>query len=82
MIKEEIKSTKLHENIGNAIKTDNTISSDLPFRKGVGMMIINKQNKIFVGKRIDKRQKGWQMPQGDVDLDELLEDAVIREMEE
>ena len=35
---------------------------NLPFRLSVGMMIINKQNKIFVAKRIDSKTNGWQMP--------------------
>lgn len=56
--------------------------SRLPFRPGVGMMIINKDNKIFVGKRINSKTNGWQMPQGGIDLGETPSSAALREMHE
>ncbi len=56
--------------------------TDLPFRPGVGMMILDKQNRIFVGKRIDSKLNGWQMPQGGIDLGETPSAAAMREMEE
>jgi len=56
--------------------------SCLPFRPGVGMMIINKDNKIFVGKRINSKTNGWQMPQGGIDLGETPSAAALREMKE
>ena len=40
---------------------------NLPFRKGVGIIVLNKYNKIFVAKRIDNPKNFWQMPQGGVD---------------
>ena len=43
--------------------------TDLPLRNGVGIMVINKEKKVFVGKRIDN-QEAWQMPQGGVDQNE------------
>ncbi|MDC0864981.1 RNA pyrophosphohydrolase [Rickettsiaceae bacterium] len=52
----------------------------LPFRQGVGMMIINQSNKVFVGKRLDS--EAWQMPQGGIDLGETPSSAALREMEE
>ena len=52
----------------------------LPFRPGVGLMILNKENKVFVGKRIDTRKEYWQMPQGGIDHNETAKDAVMREM--
>lgn len=55
---------------------------DLPFRPGVGMMIINKENKIFVGKRLNTKDNAWQMPQGGIDLGETPSVAAIREMKE
>ena len=55
---------------------------DLPFRPGVGMMIINKDNHVFVGRRVDSRSFGWQMPQGGIDLGETPSAAALREMEE
>ena len=55
---------------------------DRPFRKGVGMMILDKNNRVFVGKRIDSKSNGWQMPQGGIDLGETPSSAALREMEE
>ena len=49
-------------------KPDNKELSNLPFRPGVGMMIIDKEDRVFVGKRIDSKANGWQMPQGGIDL--------------
>jgi putative (di)nucleoside polyphosphate hydrolase len=55
----------------------------LPYRPGVGLMIINNQKKIFVGKRIDSKNPfSWQMPQGGIDLGETPSKAALREMEE
>ncbi len=56
-------------------------SKNLPYRKGVGMMVFNDNKKIFVGKRIDN-QKAWQMPQGGVDQNEDYETAARRELYE
>ena len=53
----------------------------LPYRRGVGIMLVNKEKKIFVGKRIDNRA-AWQMPQGGVDQDENIVDAAKRELKE
>jgi len=54
---------------------------ELPYRNGVGIMLINDNKKIFVGKRIDNKS-AWQMPQGGVDQDENIVDAVKRELKE
>jgi putative (di)nucleoside polyphosphate hydrolase len=54
---------------------------ELPYRNGVGIMLINGNKKIFVGKRIDNKS-AWQMPQGGVDQDENIVDAVKRELKE
>ena len=56
-------------------------SKNLPYRKGVGMMVFNDDKKIFVGKRIDN-QKAWQMPQGGVDENEGCLSAAKRELYE
>lgn len=56
-------------------------SKNLPYRKGVGMMVFNNDKKIFVGKRIDN-QKAWQMPQGGVDENEGCLSAAKRELYE
>ena len=55
---------------------------ELPLRKGVGIILLNSENKVFVGKRIDNPQNFWQMPQGGVDENENLFEAAKRELEE
>ena len=52
----------------------------LPFRRGVGIIVLNKQNKIFVGKRKDNPGDKWQMPQGGVDEGEDYITAMKREL--
>ena len=54
----------------------------LPLRKGVGIVLLNNKNKIFVGKRIDNPNNYWQMPQGGVDEGEDNLNAALRELEE
>ena len=55
---------------------------NLPYRVGVGIIVLNKENKIFVAKRIDKQKGFWQMPQGGVDEGEDFLSAAFRELEE
>ena len=54
----------------------------LPLRIGVGIVVINNDNKILVAKRIDNQQNFWQMPQGGVDIGEDYLTAAYRELEE
>ena len=54
----------------------------LPLRVGVGAVLLNKNNQVFVGKRRDNPVNKWQMPQGGVDKNEDLIDAMKRELEE
>ncbi len=54
----------------------------LPLRIGVGAIVLNKKNKVFVGKRKDNPVNKWQMPQGGVDKNETLIDAMRRELKE
>ena len=56
--------------------------SDLPYRPCVGLMLFNRDGKIFVGKRIDQTVEGWQMPQGGIDKGETPKQAVWRELQE
>jgi len=54
----------------------------LPLRSGVGIVLLNKENKILVAKRIDNPKNFWQMPQGGVDKDEDFYTAALRELKE
>jgi len=54
----------------------------LPLRSGVGIILLNRENKIFVAKRIDNPKNFWQMPQGGVDTGENFLTAAYRELEE
>jgi len=54
----------------------------LPLRKGVGIVLLNNENKVFVAKRIDNPKNFWQMPQGGVDGDENYYKAALRELKE
>ena len=56
--------------------------SNLPLRSGVGIVVLNKENKVFVAKRIDNPKNFWQMPQGGVDEGEDFLKAAYRELEE
>lgn len=62
--------------------------SELGYRSCVGVMLVNAEGKVFVGKRIDYREHSgapgdfWQMPQGGVDHGEDLEQAALRELAE
>ena len=56
--------------------------SELPLRIGVGIIVLNKNNKVFVAKRIDNPKNFWQMPQGGVDEGEDFLKAAYRELEE
>ena len=55
---------------------------NLPLRNGVGIVVLNKKNNVFVAKRIDNPKSFWQMPQGGVDQGEDLLQAAYRELEE
>ena len=55
---------------------------DLPLRSGVGIVLLNHQNKVFVAKRIDNPKNFWQMPQGGVDKGENYYEAAVRELAE
>ena len=50
----------------------------LPLRDGVGIIVLNKENKIFVARRIDNPKNFWQMPQGGIDKGENFLRAAYR----
>ena len=54
----------------------------LPLRNGVGIVLLNKENKVFVGKRIDNSANFWQMPQGGINEGEDFLSAAYRELRE
>ncbi|MDC3179751.1 RNA pyrophosphohydrolase [Candidatus Pelagibacter sp.] len=55
---------------------------NLPLRSGVGIIVLNKKNRIFVAKRIDNAKNFWQMPQGGINEGEDYLSAAYRELEE
>lgn len=54
----------------------------LPYRQGVGIMLLNPDNQVFVARRIDMRSEAWQMPQGGIDPGETPLQAAMRELRE
>lgn len=56
--------------------------SALPYRPCVGIMLLNAQGQVFVGRRIDRSTEAWQMPQGGIDDGEEPAHAVFRELRE
>ncbi len=53
-----------------------------PYRKGVGIFLINQKKSVFVGQRSDNSNEAWQMPQGGIDENEEPVEAALRELEE
>ena len=58
------------------------MTDDQLYRRGVGVMLLNSERLVFVGRRIDNRDEAWQMPQGGIDKDEKPWRAALRELEE
>ena len=56
--------------------------AERPYRRGVGMLLLNSGGEAFVGQRIDKTAEAWQMPQGGIDEDETPQTAALRELAE
>nr|ADI19705.1 hypothetical protein [uncultured bacterium EB000_36F02] len=54
----------------------------LPLRSGVGIIVLNKESKVFVAKRIDNPKNFWQMPQGGINKNEDFFAAALRELKE
>ena len=52
------------------------------YRRGVGVMLLNREGKVFVGARIDNTDDAWQMPQGGIDEGEEPWATALRELEE
>ena len=58
------------------------MSDDHLYRRGVGVMLINAERRVWVGRRIDNTDEAWQMPQGGIDKGEEPWPAALRELEE
>jgi len=59
-----------------------TNPASLPYRPGAGIMLLNREGKIFVAQRLDNAADAWQMPQGGLDEGEDPEAGALRELEE
>ncbi|MEM7422994.1 MAG: RNA pyrophosphohydrolase [Pseudomonadota bacterium] len=57
-------------------------TENLPYRPCVGVMLLDRQGRIFAGQRIDSAANAWQMPQGGIDPGETPRDAALRELTE
>lgn len=58
------------------------LKSALPWRPCAGIMLVNRQNKVFVARRLDADRDAWQMPQGGIDSGEEPREAALRELQE
>ncbi|MCA1652701.1 MAG: RNA pyrophosphohydrolase [Sphingomicrobium sp.] len=58
------------------------VNEDHLYRRGVGVMLLNHQNLVWVGRRIDNTDEAWQMPQGGIDVGEEPWATALRELEE
>lgn len=56
--------------------------ASLPYRRGVGLVVLNPSGLVFAGQRIDNPGPAWQMPQGGIDDDETPLRAAFRELDE
>ncbi len=52
------------------------------YRRGVGIMLLDREGRVFVGRRIDREEEAWQMPQGGIDPGETPRQAAWRELKE
>lgn len=59
-----------------------TAKDSLPYRPAAGVMLLNREGKVFVAQRLDSSLEAWQMPQGGLDEGEDAEAGALRELEE
>ena len=69
-------------NGAGAATQDPAAIANLPYRRGVGVVLFNREAKVFAAQRIDAPGPAWQLPQGGIDAGEAPRDAAMREMEE
>jgi putative (di)nucleoside polyphosphate hydrolase len=77
-----IVSDRSHLPRGFAARNDARMGKKDRYRRGVGIMLLNRDGKVFVGARIDNTDEAWQMPQGGIDEDEEPWKTALRELEE
>ena len=65
-----------------AARNDRVMNDDHLYRRGAGIMLLNRDGKVFVAARIDNPADAWQMPQGGLDDGEEPWDGILRELEE
>ncbi len=58
------------------------MNASLPYRDGVGIMLLNERRQVFVARRIDMTSEAWQMPQGGIDAGESPAQTALRELKE
>ena len=68
--------------VAKSSERDKSTQSDDGYRLGVGIMLLNKRGKIFVGQQIDVNEEAWQMPQGGIEEAETAREAALRELQE
>jgi putative (di)nucleoside polyphosphate hydrolase len=56
--------------------------SEYGYRPAAGIMLINREGKVWVGQRLDNTLEAWQMPQGGLDPGEDPQDGALRELKE
>ena len=56
--------------------------ASLPYRPCAGVMLANREGRVFVGQRLDSTFDAWQMPQGGIDKGETPREAALRELRE
>ena len=54
--------------------------TDLPYRPCAGVILMNREGRVFVGQRIDSTLEAWQLPQGGIDPGEEADAAGLREL--
>jgi putative (di)nucleoside polyphosphate hydrolase len=59
-----------------------TDKAALPYRPAAGVMLLNRDGRVWVGQRLDSTLEAWQMPQGGLDPGEDAQDGALRELEE
>jgi len=67
---------------GQMLDAQAAADSTSGYRRGVGIMLLNQRNEVFVGQRADTQGEAWQMPQGGIDEDEQPRSAAFRELRE